>query len=215
MTILVMAIPGVNAGHCPSYEALISILETVIQKAKKMYPGLPVFLYGHSMGGNLVLNYALQNPSAIQAVIATSPYLRLAFAPPKWKLILGRIMLVVQPSITLPSGLDPQGISTISEEVDKYRLDPLIHDKVSPMYSLPVIEAGKQAIANAGKLKVPVLLAHGSKDPIIDPEGTLEFHQNAGTTRLEWYEGAFHELHHDFCAQELLKTIQNWLRQQL
>ena len=206
---------GGKRGHCPSYKALLDILEEVISKAISLFPQFPLFLYGHSMGGNLALNYALQRATPIKAIVATSPYLRLAFTPPRWKLMLGKLMLSVMPSLTLPSGLDANGISTIPEEVEKYKQDPLIHDKVSPVYSIPVISAGEQAINMAQQLTIPTFLAHGSKDPIIAPEGTLEFHENANTTTLALFEGGYHELHHDVCAKELLNTVQNWLRQQL
>jgi len=206
---------GGKRGHCPSYNALLDILEMVMSKAKSLFPKVPLFLYGHSMGGNLVLNYAIQRPSRVKAIVASSPYLRLAFAPPKWKLLLGKLMLSIMPSLTLPSGLDPNGISTLGKEVDKYQKDPLVHDKVSPMYSLPMIRAGVEAISRADELRLPALLIHGSEDPIIDVEGSREFHKNASTTTLQIYEGAYHELHNDFCAETVLETVRNWLRQQL
>ena len=113
-------------GHCSSYEALLDILKDVIDIAETTYPGMPMFLYGHSMGGNLVLNYAMRRETSISAVVATSPYLRLAFQPPKWKMILGKLMLSVFPSITLPAEIDPKGISRTPEEVEEYVNDPLI-----------------------------------------------------------------------------------------
>ena len=61
-------------GHCPSYEALLQLLDEVLEKAKSMFPQLPHFLYGHSMGGNLVLNYALRNKTKLTGIIASSPY---------------------------------------------------------------------------------------------------------------------------------------------
>ncbi|MBT8184300.1 MAG: lysophospholipase [Eudoraea sp.] len=206
---------GGKRGHCPNYGALLEILEKVIAKANSLFTGLPLFLYGHSLGGNLVLNFALEKPHSIKAIVASSPYLRLAFTPPKWKLLLGNMMRYVLPSITLSSGLDPKGISGIPEEVEKYLQDPLIHDKVSPMYSIPVIRAGEQAIARADQLTVPTLLVHGSDDPIIAPEGSEEFHKNAKTTTLVLFKGGYHELHNDFCAGEFLETVRNWLRKQL
>lgn len=202
-------------GHCENYESLLEVLDRIIAKARVLYPNIPLFLYGHSMGGNLVLNYALKQANGIDGVIATSPYLRLAFNPPKWKIILGKLMLKIAPSITLSSGLEPSGISRVPEEVAKYRLDSLIHDKVSPMYSFPIIDAGEWAITNAAKLKVRTLLLHGTGDAIIDYKGTEEFHLNSSNTTLKLFEGGFHELHHDSCADSMLKTIQNWLRQQL
>lgn len=206
---------GGKRGHCPSYESLLDILKIVIEQADSLYPKKPLFLYGHSMGGNLVLNYTLRRKNHIHGIIATSPYLRLAFDPPKWKMILGKAMLKMFPSITLPSGLDPNGISRIHEEVERYKNDPLVHDRVSPMFSFPIIEAGDWAIANSKLLEVNTLLVHGTGDPIIDYKGTVAFHENANTTTLELIEGAYHELHKDLCRNEMLGLIKNWLGQQL
>jgi len=164
------------------------------------------------MGGNLVLNYALRRKESLAGIVATSPYLRLAFEPPKWKLILGTLMLRIAPSITLPSGLDASGISRIPTEVVKYKKDPLIFDAVSPMYSFPIMEAGEWAIANADGLKCKTLLLHGTGDQIIAYRGTEAFHENTDNTTLELYEGGYHELHNDLCRKEVLLKIGEWIK---
>ena len=202
-------------GNCPSYSALLDLLGSVINKASILFPDRPLVLYGHSMGGNLVLNFAIDRKADIRAIIATSPYLRLAFKPPGWKMVLGKLMLNIAPSITLPSGLDPNGISRLPEEVEKYVNDPLVHDKVSPMFSFPVMNAGIWAITNAAKLKFPTLLVHGSSDNIIDPNGTQDFHENSQNTVFELIQGGYHELHNDLCREEFFNIIENWLRHQL
>ncbi len=202
-------------GHCPSYEALLNILNTVVEKTAELFLEIPMFLYGHSMGGNLVLNYALRRDVELRGIIATSPYLRLAFEPPQWKMILGKLMLKIGPSITLPSGLDPNGISRIPEEVEKYKNDSLVHDKVSPMFSFPIMNAGEWAIQNAAKLKINTLLLHGTADPIIDYRGTKHFHKNSKSTTLKLLEGGYHELHNDLCRQEIFTVISNWMKEQL
>ena len=206
---------GGKRGHSPSYDALLDTLDKVVDKAKDAFPEKPLFLYGHSMGGNLVLNYALRRDTKLYGVIATSPSLRLAFRPPTWKMILGKLMMKIIPSITLPSGLDPNGTSRIPAEVEKYTSDALVRDKVSPMFPFPIMDAGEWAIANAGRLKVDTLLLHGTGDPIIDYHGTQEFHENSNETTLKLFEGGYHELHHDLCKDEMLDTFRNWLRHQL
>jgi len=202
-------------GHCPSYDALLNILSDVIAKAENIYPNVPLFLYGHSMGGNLVLNYAIKRDVNLAGIIATSPYLRLAFQPPQWKILLGKLMLNIFPSITMPSGLDPKGISRIHEEVEKYKNDPLVHDKVSPMYSFPIMDAGEWAIENAFRLNDCTFLLHGTADQIIDYKATEEFHQNSTKTTLKLIEAGFHELHNDLCSNEMLEEISNWLKVRL
>lgn len=206
---------GGKRGHCPSYEALLDILEGVITHAVEQFPDFPMFLYGHSMGGNLVLNYALRRKNHIRGIVATSPYLRLAFQPPKWKMVFGKLLLNLWPSLTMPSGLDPEGISRIPEEVNQYKADPLVHDQVSPMFSFPIMKAGEWSIAHSDRLGVNTLLLHGTEDPIIDYRGTQHFHENSNKTTLNLFEGGYHELHHDLCKDEMLQTVQNWLRQQL
>lgn len=203
---------GGKRGHCPNYEALLDILDKVIIHSKSILPELPLFLYGHSMGGNLVLNYTLKRKNNLTGIVATSPYLRLAFQPPKWKMSIGKMMLRVMPSITLPAGIDPKGISRIPEEVEKYISDPLVHDKVSPMFSFPIMEAGEWAITNASRLTIDTFLLHGTDDPIIDCKGTEAFHQNSDKTILNLFEGGYHELHNDLCSDEMLEAVSNWLK---
>ncbi len=206
---------GGKRGHCPSYEALLSILDTVIAKAQHFFPEQPLFLYGHSMGANLVLNYALRKDNQLHGIVGTSPYLRLAFKPPAWKVVLGKMLLRLIPSITLPSGLDPKGISRIPEEVEKYKSDPLVFDQVSPMFSFPIMEAGEWAIANAHTLKVETFLLHGDADPIIDHDATIEFDKNCPKTTLTIFEGGYHELHYDFCKDEMLALVRTWISEKL
>ena len=206
---------GGKRGHCPSYGALLDLLGEVIRESREEYPDEPVFLYGHSMGGNLVLNYALRKDFDLAGVIATSPYLRLAFEPPKWKMVIGKLMFSIMPSITLPSGLDPKAISRIPEEVKKYQDDQLIFDVISPMYSFPVMEAGEWAIANAHLLSCDTLLFHGAGDQIIACNGTEEFHKNANTTTFKLFDRAYHELHNDFCRDEMLTILSHWLQERI
>lgn len=198
-------------GHCPSYNALLESLELVINKGKQLFIDLPVFLYGHSLGGNIVINYALRKQPSIRGVIATSPFLKLAFNPPKWKVALGKFMLFVYPSITMPSEIEVAAISSIPSEVERYIKDPLVHDKISPRYLFPVMEAGEYAISNAQKLKVSTLITHGTGDRIIDFKGSEVFCEHSKLAELIVYENGFHELHHDIFAEELSHAIIKWL----
>ncbi|MDX1326399.1 MAG: alpha/beta hydrolase [Arenibacter sp.] len=203
---------GGKRGDCPSYGALMGLLDAVVAKGKALVPDTPIFLYGHSMGGNLVLNYALRSKVKLKGVVASSPYLKLAFQPPKWKMTLGKAMLRLLPHVTLSAGLDPSGISRIPEEVEQYKQDPYIHDRVSPMFSFPVMAAGQWAIDHAAHLKTPTLLLHGTGDRIIDYKGTQGFHKNAAVTTLQLMEGGYHELHKDLCRKEVLQIISNWMK---
>ena len=202
-------------GHNPSFNAVLESVSEVIKKAQELYPNKPIFLYGHSMGGNTVINYTLRKNHSLKAVIATSPMLKLAFEPPAWKMTLGKMMHKIAPSITLPSELDATHISRVKEEVDLYVNDSMVHDKISPNFSLSFLDAGNWAIENASKLNTPMYLLHGTDDKIIDYKGTEAFASNSKKATLKLYKGGYHELHNDLCKEEMLQDVVDWFNKQL
>ncbi len=202
-------------GHCPSFEAVLESLDQVIEKATAVFGNLPQFLYGHSMGGNVVLNYALRRKHSIRGIIASSPFLKLAFQPPTWKLSLGKILQKIAPSITLNNELDPRDISRDPIEVQKYISDPLVHDQISPNFSLTFIETGAWALEHATQLTAPTLMLHGTGDKIIDFHGSENFARENKNIDLMLYENGAHELQHDLCKEELMNDMIQWLKNTL
>ncbi|MBS9767120.1 MAG: lysophospholipase [Flavobacteriaceae bacterium] len=202
-------------GHNPGFEYVLGSVEKTIEKAVETFPNLPVFLYGHSMGGNTVTNFALRKKSLIKGFIVTSPMLEVAIEVPAWKLFLAKIMLKIAPSLTMPTGLNAQHISRIESEVERYKTDPLCHDKISPNFSIVFMEAGKWAIENANKLEKPMLLLHGTGDKICDYKGSEKFAKGNELVTLKLYKDAYHELHHDLCSEEMLEDVKQWLDEQV
>jgi alpha-beta hydrolase superfamily lysophospholipase len=70
------------------------------------------------------------------------------------------------------------------------------------------METGEWAIKNAQKIKLPMLVLHGTSDRLTNYNASEEFVKNAGkNVRLKLYEGAYHELHHDYVKKEVLHEI--------
>jgi len=202
-------------GHCPGYQSLMEVLDLICHKAQEIDMALPIFLYGHSMGGNLVLNYVVRKKPKIQGAVVTSPLLQLAFQPSKWKLVLGKLFLTLIPSFTLTSGLDVKMISKDIKEIEKYINDPLIHDKISPNFSLPVMKAGNWVLNQAQDLKIPVLLVHGAADQITSCEASREFAKNTELAKFIEFKNGYHELHNDSEKEKLMTIITNWIQNKI
>ncbi len=203
-------------GHNPGFEAVLDCVDFILEKSNHIFKGKPIFLYGHSMGGNIVVNYALKRKNNLKGLIVTSPLLRLAFDPPKWKLSIGKFLQKWMPSITMDSELETEAISRDINEIEKYKNDRLIHSKISPNYSIIFFKTGEWAIQNANQLKTPMLLMHGTGDRITSWKASKEFANGSiQNIELQLYEGAYHELHNDINKNEVLEKIIEWIDKRL
>src|SRR5512136_2894141 len=127
-------------GFTPSFDTFLDDLDVQLDEARRRHPGQPVFLYGQSMGGNLVLYYSLRRKPSLAGVVASSPQIRLAFTPPAWKTTLGRWMLKLWPTMVMANGLDVKNLSHDAAVVRAYTTDPLVHDRVTPPLGIGMID---------------------------------------------------------------------------
>lgn len=202
-------------GHTPHYEAFISDIDLLLQETGRRFPGLPLFLYGHSLGGNLVLNYCLRRNPVLAGVVVTSPWLALAKRPPRWKATMGRILNRVRPTFTFSRGNDPSGRSSDPVVVAAYRGDPLVHDRISARLYATVVDSGAAALARASQFRLPLLMMHGAADPITSPFASQAFCNTAPSCTFRLWPRLRHELHNERERDAVLATIIAWLDEQL
>jgi len=199
-------------GDCPGYDALLEVLDAMFLRVQGLKPKIPLFLYGHSMGGNLVINYVLRKAPEISGAILTSPFLKIAFKPPIIKMAAGRILHKIAPSVTLATGLEVKAISRNPKAIEQYKKDLQIHNKISPNFSFPVMDAGEWAIENATSLKKDVLILHGTGDRITSYKASKAFCDNTEKASLELFDNGYHELHNDLEKDRFISTVIRWIQ---
>ena len=203
-------------GHTPSLELLLESIDKLLEKAKEKFPNKPLILYGHSMGGGIVLHYVLKNKPQLFGVIASSPWLKLAFEPPAIKVELGKIVNNFFPSFSQSTELDHTAISRDPDVVEQYMNDSLVHDTISSNMFLSVKEATQWALDHAAVFSLPLLVFHGSEDTITSHQASEDFvakiEKNA-TFKL--WEGYYHECHNDKGKTDVLNYINAWIEQQI
>lgn len=207
---------GGPRGYTPSYEALMDDIADFLTLVAGRYPKLPVFLYGHSMGGNLVLNFTLRRKPTVMGVIATDPWLKLASDPPAVRIFLARSMDKIAPGFTQNSGIETAALSRDPEIVKAYVNDPLVHDKISVRLFVGIYESGIWAIEHAPEFSVPLLVMNGTGDRIVSEQANHEFALRAGkiATWRAW-DGWYHEIHNEPGKAKVLKVMTDWMDQRL
>lgn len=201
-------------GHAKNLEVLLDDIGLLLQKAKELYPETPLYLYGHSMGGGLALHFVMRRDPAIAGLIATGPWIRLAFEAPAIKVLAGRIMCRIFPALSLPTGLATEYLSHDPAVVNAYNNDPLVHDKLSAAAGIALLEGARFVNAWSGKFNVPVLIQHGGADKITSAPASKELSQRAqgNITYREW-PGLYHEIHNEKEQLEVFAFTLNWMFQ--
>ena len=199
-------------GHISSIDDFMNDIDLLLVQAQMRYPGLPVILYGHSLGGILVLHYGLKRNPAIKGIIATGPGLHTALEKQPIKIFMAKLLGSLMPATTLASGLDANTISRDETIVQAYKTDPLVHDRISLGFGKIMIGVTKWTLENAGKFPLPLLLLHGKADVLSFPSSSTEFAaaMKDRCTLILW-DGVYHELHNEPEKAEVFKTMMMWM----
>jgi alpha-beta hydrolase superfamily lysophospholipase len=199
-------------GHTPSCEALMQDIDRFLEETAERYPTLPRFLYGHSLGSTLVIEYVLRRRPQLSGVIATGTAFRLAFEPPAWKLALAKVLYALRPTLAMSNELDRQGLSRDPAVVRAYNEDPLVHDRVSARLAMDMFQSGLWCLEHAADFPLPLLLMHGSDDRLTSPQASREFATQAGDCcTLRIWDGFYHEIHNEPEQRQVLEYLLEWL----
>ncbi|HIE38300.1 MAG TPA: alpha/beta hydrolase [Anaerolineales bacterium] len=178
--------------------------------------GRPLFLMGHSLGGLIVLEYALRHPEGLRGVIASGPALGQVGISPIL-LSLSRILSRVWPRLSMDTGLDATAISRDPAVVRAYQEDPLVHSKGTPRLGTEMTKAIEWVQAHAADLRLPLLILQGEADRLVPPEAGRAFFEKVTFPDKEWrgYEGGYHEPHNDITRDQALSDLTGWLERHL
>lgn len=200
-------------GFTPSYDVFLDDIDLLVGEAHARFPGKPIFLFGHSLGGNLVLFYGLRRKPQLAGVVASAPQLRLAFKPPAWKTTMGRLMFNVWPGFSMPSGLEQAALSRDPEVVRSYAADPLVHDRVSARLGIGLIDVGNWLLEHASEFSLPLLVYSGGADRLTSSVACGEFAGKVrGDCTLKIWDGLYHETHNEPEKSDVIGLMVRWIQ---
>ena len=203
--------PG-KRGHIESFDDFRQDTHTFIYFVSSNQPGIPLFLYGHSMGGLIALDQALHYPDGLSGVISSAALLGTPAVSPL-KLAVGHLLSKVWPTFSMDAGLDETAISRDEAVVQAYRDDVLVHGKGSARLATELENAVAETQANAYRLQPPLLIYFGTDDRLADPQESQRFYNNVRSAdkKIVVYEGGQHENHNDIHSERVCIEVSQWI----
>lgn len=191
------------------WDALVDDLDQLVDIAAAAGPGLPLFLFGHSMGAAAAQQFAPTGSEKIDALVLSGSTLRdpgeevppynLSFEPARtqydW---LSRDAAEVDRYIADPlCGFEGQTVRNGMDRTDPRRVDPARLQHIRP--------------------DLPVLLLAGDADPVNRNLQGIDYLEQrwreAGVLQIDRhiYEGGRHEMLNETNRDEVTSNLINWL----
>ncbi len=179
--------------HIDKYERYVEDLLSVAYHAKSDYGTLPIYLYGHSMGGGIAAATVAASPNLFRKVILTSPMIRPDTHPLPWNFasLAARIACLFGKSIHhLPGGhpFDDTESFEQSSSMSQIRFDyeqtirrtePLFQNTCGTYrWILSAAKLHRFLMRTAWKrIHIPLLLFQAENDHIVSGKAQYQFIQ--------------------------------------
>ncbi len=210
---------GGKRGHVDSFLDYIHDVKAFIELIKEKHTNIPVFLLGHSMGGNIAMRYALTYQEDLSGLILSSNALKPLINKPALVQGMASFMSAVLPGLQQSNGINPELLSHDEEVVALYQQDELVHDKVTLRWFTEFFNNAENCVDRAIEIRIPILLIHGSDDQIAHPDGSeLIFEKVSSTDKeLKIFDALYHELMNEIGKDrsKVLTLISKWLSSHL
>ena len=167
------------------------------------------------MGGLNAFRYVVdKKPKHLSGALIVAPAFGLDDPPNSAVIFMGTAFSYVLPWLTVDNELNPNDISRIPEEVERYKSDPMIHRRIS-LQTAAVMLSYQKALKRVKEIHfdIPILLCHGTSDKMTSPSSCKMVFEKitCADKTLKLYENAYHSLHYDECRNEVLKDWSDWL----
>lgn len=200
-----------------AFDDYLDDLGLLFAELEKGHPGLPTFLFGHSMGGAIATRYVLERKPKLQGLVLSGAALR---APPTvsaFAIRFTKFLSRIAPGAGVFK-LPDEDFSRDPAQVQAIREDPLIHHKGAPARTAAeLLGSMEKNRAEASKLSVPLWIIHGTADKLTDPRGSEELFGAASSADKTYkpYQGLYHDLLHEPEREQVLSDLAAWLTTRL
>ena len=202
-----------QCGYIDDWSDFRDDLRTFVKLVQDEVGDLPLFMFCHSMGGVIGLDYCLRDPDGLTGIVASAPAIgKLTVHPLMW--FLARILDRIWPTFSMSptSGVEWK-ISRDPDVLEAARKDPLNRNKATPRLGVQIRKTIDWIQTHAADWQLPLLVIHGTADNIASVDGSRRFveHVTYPDVQFNEYDGGYHELFNDIIRDQVLTDVAEWL----
>jgi len=196
-----------------TFDGLWDDLDIFMARAHERADGKPIFLFGHSMGGEIIISYALKRQPEVKGLLASAAAVQISDDISPILITVASVLSKIAPKMPTVV-LDGTAISRDQAVVEKYDSDPLNYRGGVPARTGGEMNRIIKFIkANMEKITLPILIMHGTADRLAAPQGSKDLYARVQSTdkTLKLYEGFYHEILNEPEQGEVIADMVQWL----
>ena len=180
-----------------------------VRLAAMREPGVPLVLFGHSMGALISLTYSRSARPAPDLLVLSAPPLRATV--PAWQRILAPVLGVLAPTVVLSNPISGDQLARDPAVGIAYFADPLVQSRSTARLGAQLFGAMGRARGQLNSLKIPTLVIHGGADTLVPTVGSEPLAAVAGVERRV-LPNLRHETLNEPEGPDVVAGIVAWLR---
>lgn len=205
-------------GHIDDFNDYLNQVEQWINYTSDKWPKTPLILYGHSLGGLIVLRYlqTRELPAMLVGVAVTSPAISVKLELSSGLLFIANILRKISPKIKFDSRIKPEDVSRDPEIREEYAIDPLNYGKMSLglFYEMQsAITKVWEDVDEINRAKMPLLFLQAGNDQLVDTDQADEFAKLINHELINYINipSLYHEVFNEPERDIYLKLFSDWV----
>jgi len=198
-----------DRGHSAGLTEVFRDLGEIQDHLAYRMPDEPKVLIGQGLGALYALSFVLDRPGVAAALILVAPLHEPRFQAPDAPRGLTKLFKKQTPRTAGRIGWSGDQLTSDPDRAAAWSSDPLTHDQITLRAMEEATRAANEYLPRVGEVDVPVLIVHGSDDPISNVERSRAL---AGEgVDLQIFEGLRHHPLQEARAAEVQAAIVDWL----
>jgi len=188
-------------------------LATDVDSVLRHFGGGSTFLFGHSLGGQLVLWTAQHFRLKLAGLIVSAPWLALVHAPPRWQVFVALKLNGLMPGFRFPTGINTESLSHDQAHLDSLEDLELLHKFTTVRFYFEAANAASE-IVGTPMIDCPVLVSFGDADHVTSCKAAEDYllRVRAPSKTFKVYPGLRHELHNETERVQVMADYVEWMK---
>ncbi|MFB5663822.1 alpha/beta hydrolase [Alteribacillus sp. HJP-4] len=203
-------------GHIDSFDQYIDMVYAWYKEAASYE--LPVYLFGHSMGGLITVRSLMEKHMPVRGVVLSSPCFGLYEYPGRTAEFTTKIMHRLSPGFSGKTGIKAEKITRSPEARLAYQEDELNLSTVTARWYQEMLKAMKISLHEADRFpNVPLLVLQAGRDLIVDQYAAHRWFNRLETSdrSMKEWKGLYHELFNEPEREMVFRFMMNFINQRI